>query len=1034
MAKRVGVILFFHLLFCIKLIAAPDTAHMMHFNMNTGFPSNNVYSLIQDRNGYLWFATDNGIVKYNGYSFKIFNRSNGLPANDVYQLYEDKRGRIWVYTLSYQFGYIQGDNYVSINMSGLDKTLHVKDMADNGAFLFFCFWEHNHYSMAIVKNDLVATLPLYYPIEKQDVGEVKNGVKISFCMISPNCKMWFLGFDNNLYVCDLLNPSKGYKKVCTLVQFHSKYRNDNAVTLANSNDNIVYYSFKASQLLYINTKNCSAKYVPFNNAEGESIYTIINDDETMLGKKMTTVITNTSIYTLDANFDIIKTERLSDLVKTTSQVSFAFYDQLKGSWYPTANDGVWRNYKQYGIFHSEDSLKILDNCKFVGSVPGGSTYWWDKAKGSLYGLLPNGNIRKISFSKNIGLRSISPYNDSTAYFALIDGIFKYNWASGRLTSVTSGIRNTFVYRNDTRDKQIINSDTLEKIAFGNHQALLSYDTNTFFSAFFSFHFFKRYGNDSLVCRVLSNERYTHMLRDSVNKSIIAYNFQKIFIYHPENGKAITINAAQLAKIGISNVANIEVDKYGNIYVQDDDHIALYNPLTRVGKRLNCPFNLLDAIFRICDDQIVIAGKFGIATIPINGLAHSEFKVIPNINFYYYNRIYDFVVNNNNEIVLNTDKGLYRMRLDHLRANNDFLKPFSDNFFSIVLKTPYEKKVRENDTIIIEQKLEKINLDAINLYGNGNITYKYYVPGYTKNWQQSKGEIFVSNFPPGKYYRFSCAVYDDIWNSRVVNFYIYRNPYWWQTGIWQAIFWISGSIVFIVLLLLVVFITRLIVARGNEKKRALTELELRAIHAQINPHFIFNTLSAALFFINKKRFDDAYAHVTKFSKLLRAYLKSSQDRYIILDEEIQMLKNYIELQQVRFEKKFEYNIEVDNKIPARNIQLPSLLLQPLVENAINHGLFHKEGHGFLAIKFIQGEKSDELICIIEDNGIGRQRAHAINKEDKTRKESYGTKLTQQLIDIYREYERMDISLEYTDKNGNDTGTTVKLVIKNVKYIA
>ena len=140
---------------------------------------------------------------------------------------------------------------------------------------------------------------------------------------------------------------------------------------------------------------------------------------------------------------------------------------------------------------------------------------------------------------------------------------------------------------------------------------------------------------------------------------------------------------------------------------------------------------------------------------------------------------------------------------------------------------------------------------------------------------------------------------------------------------------------------IIFITRMVVARGNEKKRALTELELKAIYSQINPHFIFNTLNAAQFFINKKRFDDAYTHVSKFSQLLRAYLKSSQDRYITLEDEIQMLKNYIELQQIRFEEKFDYKLDVENKIPVNSIKIPSLLLQPLVENAINHGLFHKD---------------------------------------------------------------------------------------------
>src|SRR5690606_24255107 len=113
-------------------------------------------------------------------------------------------------------------------------------------------------------------------------------------------------------------------------------------------------------------------------------------------------------------------------------------------------------------------------------------------------------------------------------------------------------------------------------------------------------------------------------------------------------------------------------------------------------------------------------------------------------------------------------------------------------------------------------------------------------------------------------------------SPVYRFYIYRYPMWWQTNTWRTIFWVTGVVLFLALVLLTIAITRYYVAKKNERKRALTDLELQAIHSQINPHFIFNTLSTALFYINKKRFDDAYTHVTKFSQLLRAYLKSSQD--------------------------------------------------------------------------------------------------------------------------------------------------------------
>jgi two-component sensor histidine kinase len=437
---------------------------------------------------------------------------------------------------------------------------------------------------------------------------------------------------------------------------------------------------------------------------------------------------------------------------------------------------------------------------------------------------------------------------------------------------------------------------------------------------------------------------------------------------------------------------------------------------------------------VTGDKLMVAGRFGIGYAPITAPGKiGNFRLIPNINYTYYNRISDFVVSRHS-IFLNTDKGFYKYNIDSLITDKRLFNLSDKNVFSLVMTYPFERKVAKADTITLDPSYEKLTLGVINFYGKGNPTFKYHIDGHQNIIQQTDGDIFVGNLSSGEYHRIVCRASDDVWNDNTLSFYVYRSPYWWQTTKWKVIIGTLGLIFIIVLLLVVVFITRKIVARANEKKRNLTELQLKAIYAQINPHFIFNTLNAAQYFINKKRFDDAYSHVSKFSRLLRAYLKSSQDRYITLEDEIQMLKNYIELQQTRFEEKFEYVINIDNKIPVKNLQIPSLLLQPLVENAINHGLFHKGKGGMLILSFLQGASSSELICIIDDNGVGRHKASEIKKEDSIKRESYGTRLTQQLIDIYREYEKMDIYLEYTDKTPPETGTIVKLTIKNVKYVA
>ncbi|OJW82371.1 MAG: hypothetical protein BGO69_17445 [Bacteroidetes bacterium 46-16] len=1031
--KCICAILLLYLCNCTQIAAVPDTNRLLHINLNNGFPSNNVYSLIQDTIGYLWFATDNGIVKYNGYDFKIFNSSNGLPASDVYQLYEDKRGRVWVQTFSYQFGYIKDNQYHKISLKTRERIFRAYDMADNGAFMFFSFVENGIFYLATVKNDLISTLPFFsYASPGMHIGNMQANTQP--LVISPDCMAWCLSTDGSVYRYDMLKPYKSYEKVCQFSKEQSPVIFPGKMYM-NAGHNFYYFSFKGSQLIFLDTRTCTVRYISFKNLPDEYIYEVLSGYFTHDSNNDYTVLTNYAIYTYDSNFVFKHRRKFADITGSPSQPSYLFNDDFGNQWYTTNTDGVWSVVKKYRSLVDDKRLSSLSDIKYVGSSHDGTTYWWNNSRSVLYILASNGTIKAKHFLHNTGLRSISDCDESSVYMALSSGISKYDRNHDKLHDIRTENKEWFIYHFDVDKRLEVNSDTVEKMYLGNHYGVRSYSPDCFFTIAVNGFYVSQQYKDSLVTRSYTDERYTGLYIDSVWRNVYAYNAQKILLYNIDTKRRITFDADYTSRLGIKEVLNIEVDGYGDIFIQDNDRIIMYNPFLNKVATIKRGFNLQNSIFHIYDNKLVMAGKYGIAMAPIIGpLIVGEFNLIPNINYAYYNRIYDFVLNGRYGAILNTDKGFYKISLSEFLTAKDLFYPAGEDFFRLILKYPYEKRINNGDTMIFDQASEKVNLDAINFYGKGSPAYSYYVEGYNNEWQQSDGEIFVGNFSPGKLYHVVCNVADDMWKSTTVHFYVYRTPYWWQTTKWILVFWISGITAIMVLLLLVVLATRAVVARTNEKKRALLELELRAVYAQINPHFIFNTLSAAQYFINKKRYDDAYVHVNKFSRLLRAYLKSSQDRYVTLDAEVQMLKNYIELQQIRFEEKFEYNVEIENKIPSQSIRIPSLLLQPLVENAINHGLFHKNGRGFLMIKFLQGESSGELICIIEDNGIGRHRAREIHKADSTRKESYGTKLTRQLIEIYKQYEHIDITLEYIDKGGSETGTIVKLFIKNVKYIA
>lgn len=232
-------------------------------------------------------------------------------------------------------------------------------------------------------------------------------------------------------------------------------------------------------------------------------------------------------------------------------------------------------------------------------------------------------------------------------------------------------------------------------------------------------------------------------------------------------------------------------------------------------------------------------------------------------------------------------------------------------------------------------------------------------------------------------------------------------------------------------------------RKNEKLRneriqkdlelRTTELEMQALRAQMNPHFIFNCLSSINRFILKNEPDKASDYLTRFSRLIRLVLINSQKPLIVLEDEIEMLRLYLEMEQLRFKNAFDYSIIYNNDIEPSNILLPPLLLQPFCENAIWHGLMHKEGHGQLSVAFSM--RNNILNCIITDNGIGRARAAEIKSKSAEKIKSLGIKLTADRLSLFNEersvqhfYRIEDI----IDDLGNTIGTKVTVEIRYKEF--
>ena len=221
---------------------------------------------------------------------------------------------------------------------------------------------------------------------------------------------------------------------------------------------------------------------------------------------------------------------------------------------------------------------------------------------------------------------------------------------------------------------------------------------------------------------------------------------------------------------------------------------------------------------------------------------------------------------------------------------------------------------------------------------------------------------------------------------------------------------------------------------NEKKQAelqqkASELEMQALRAQMNPHFIFNCLSSINKFILKNDTDTASDYLTRFSRLIRQTLTNSQLSLIPLSDEIEMLRLYLDMERLRFSESFKYNITYENSIEPETIYVPPMLLQPFCENAIWHGLMHKDGEGKLEV--VLSLEGGQLRCIIADNGIGRAKAAELKSGSNGKQKSLGLKITKERLAIFNNeksvhdfYKTEDV----LDANGNVAGTKVVLNIK------
>lgn len=300
-------------------------------------------------------------------------------------------------------------------------------------------------------------------------------------------------------------------------------------------------------------------------------------------------------------------------------------------------------------------------------------------------------------------------------------------------------------------------------------------------------------------------------------------------------------------------------------------------------------------------------------------------------------------------------------------------------------------------------------------------------GIDNDWIYSaNASVYYTSLPPGNY-TFKVFAMNDAgtWSKMPATVSISIQPPFYAS-VW---FLFTLFLAIVVLGILMV----LLVQKQNRKKNKLLEeqkqkallSELQALRSQMNPHFIFNTLNSIQNFITQNESQDAALYLSKFAKLMRATLANTKRQRIQLKDEIETLKLYLELEQLRLNNKFDYEIMVDENIDTQYEQIPSMLVQPYVENAIWHGISNKEGKGTIRIHFLL-EENNLLKCTIEDNGIGRENALKLKR---TNTPSFGMSITKERVELLNSINGNQLTVKINDLkiNNQAAGTRVELFI-------
>lgn len=341
-------------------------------------------------------------------------------------------------------------------------------------------------------------------------------------------------------------------------------------------------------------------------------------------------------------------------------------------------------------------------------------------------------------------------------------------------------------------------------------------------------------------------------------------------------------------------------------------------------------------------------------------------------------------------------------------------------------TKQDRITKFDNSVLLNESTVELKWNLLSYQEGEKVKLWYRLIGNNNKWTEispAVNSIVYNNLPSGVY------TFEITLNKKDIQRVRFEIP----TPFWLSWWFITLEIL---LGLLIIWITIRVTQYSVRKKQIVKELlirsQLKAIRSQMNPHFLYNVLNSLQGLIYSNKVNEAGTYVSMFSDHLRHTLNISEKQYVSVKEEIESLTVYLELEKLRFGDDFHYQINKDPEV-SDSFQIPSMIIQPFVENAMKHGLLNKKGEKQVFVRFTQNEKG-WIDIVIQDNGIGREQSRLFNEKRKDKPASFATKAIDNRIDLLNKQLKKKISIEITDvsDNGHALGTLVHIKIPNNNY--